>query len=104
MWFDKFSFSPFASSYSTNDSVRYLQQYYLGCLLCFLFSFISEYFSQRRYNWQAKAFMDHNPLIIRKGLKNVSSQVGLDMQGVKSKSQQKRDEKAEFQQWKEMQQ
>ena len=72
IWFGGFKFSPFdRDNFLTR---RDLLHYYISCVICFILSYLVEYMNQRRYNWQAKALRDHNPLIHRKGLQSLTIQ------------------------------
>ena len=70
IWFESFSFSPYRPDPDSPEAKgeRYLQNYYLACLLVFLMGIVVQWLSWRRYNWQAIALRDHNPLIVRKSL------------------------------------
>jgi len=72
IWFEQWSFTPFSPDGVT--SRRALLHYYTACMIVFIMSYLVEYMNQRRYNWQAKALRDHNPLIHRKGLQSLTKQ------------------------------
>ena len=72
-WSTEFGMSPWNEGENENN-MKYLLHYYMVCLICFTMSFIVEYMNGRRYNMQAKALRDHNPLIKRKGLQSLTKQ------------------------------
>ena len=99
-WSTEFGMSPWNEGADENN-MKYLLHYYMVCLICFTMSFIVEYMNGRRYNMQAKALRDHNPLIKRKGLQSLTKQQSTIDTSLTI--QKERDEKRVMEQWKAIQ-
>jgi hypothetical protein len=100
VWVREFGFSPNNSGKGYDDR-KYLIQIYCLYLICFAMSVAIEKMSALRYNWQARALNDHNPLIIRKGLQSLTAQKkGMDQSIAEQRASQ---EKAEYKQWRSIQ-